>query len=95
MCNLVAESQLDGDYQDTAEPYIRKGLGMARRCGLLPELMVGLMLQGRLHFAKEAWEECYNAYKKALQFCRKIAESIDNDKDRRYYQQQRTVQFLV
>jgi tetratricopeptide (TPR) repeat protein len=95
MCNLVAESLLNDGDQDSAELYIRKGLGMARRCGLLPELMVGLMLQGRLHFTKEAWEECYSAYKKALQFCQKIAESLDNDKDRRYYQQQRTVQFLV
>jgi len=95
MCNLIAESLLDGGDQNSVEPYIRKGLGTARKCGLIPELMVGLMLQGRLHFAKEAWEECYAAYKKALQFCQKISKSLDNDKDRRYYQQQRTVQFLV
>jgi len=94
MCNLVAESLLDGDDWDSAEPYIRKGLGMARKCGLLPELVVGMTLQGRLHYAKDAWEECYTAYKKALLFCRKIAESMENDKDRRYYQQQRAAGFL-
>ncbi|MDH4156049.1 MAG: tetratricopeptide repeat protein [candidate division Zixibacteria bacterium] len=92
--NSVAEVMLAAGRPDEAVAHLQKGNMIAGRCGLRPEMITNLTLQGRAKEKDGEYEACYQCYRKALELCRQMTDEITNDVDRRFFKSQRSIQFL-
>ena len=95
MCNLLGEIFLEIGEADVAEPHIRMALSAAQTSGLTPEMVVALMLNGRMQIQRGEYEDCFSDYKKSLYLCKRIVDSIPADIDRQRYQNRRSILFLA
>lgn len=94
-CNVAAELMIARNHHQSALSYLSRAQGLANASGLMPEMVTTLTLRGRIGFSRGEYEQCYMDYKSALQACKKIAESIENDTDCHLYQNKRSTIFLV
>ncbi len=95
MYNVAAELVITRGEYDSALIFLTRAQRAATTGGLMPEMITTLTLRGRIDFLKGDFENCYKSYKSALQICKKIADSITNETDRKPFENRRSVVFLV
>jgi tetratricopeptide (TPR) repeat protein len=95
MYNVAAELMIVRDEYDSALTFLNRAHRSATAGGLMPEMITTLTLRGRVDFLKGDFENCYKNYKSALQICKKIADNITNETDRKPFESRRSIVFLV
>ncbi|HKK20751.1 MAG TPA: hypothetical protein VJ983_04695, partial [candidate division Zixibacteria bacterium] len=75
--------------------YLNKAHKLARQSGALPQLMRIDIMLGKTAAATEDIEACYQYLKSALQSAKTIAQTIDSEEDRRSFQSQESIRYLV
>ncbi|MFQ6008412.1 MAG: tetratricopeptide repeat protein, partial [Candidatus Zixiibacteriota bacterium] len=95
MCNIAAELMITRGEYVSALTFLNRAYRSATETGLMPELITTLTLRGKVDFLNGKFENCYQRYKSALQICRKIADNITNQTDRKLFENRRSVVFLL
>ncbi len=93
--NLLADYYLATDHHEKAEHYLKQSLQSSESSSLIPEKINTLIMMGKINSQQGNFEQAFSYYKEALQLAKQIAAALVNPDDRKLYQSQRFVGFLV
>lgn len=95
LLRVAAETQLRAGQRTDSAQYLARALRLAQRSALTGEMAKILSVQGQIESAHGHYGACYAKCRQALQLCKHIADSIPTESDRVFFQNTRSVRFLV
>ena len=94
MYNIAARIALLDHQTEQAEQFLIQAEAIAKRSGLLPEMLTSLILIGGIESSKGNFEVAFDRYRRALQIGKTISEFISDTSDRATYQGRSEIRFL-
>src|SRR5262249_30472766 len=90
---LARAFMITGD-TNMAATYIDRGLSLAERSSLVPELTALITTKGELAFRMKNYEAAFSLFKRGLQFCAQMSEGMTTTADKELFQKTVLIQRL-